>query len=298
MHVPVMTDIVIEYLDCRPGGVWVDCTAGEGGHAKQILKRIGPEGLLIAIDRDAGVLEKAKDKLKGQEENVRIFNSNFTGLGEILKELRISKVDGILFDLGLSTFQLEDRSRGFSFKDDGPLDMRMSEEISKSAAYYVNNLDERRLNEAIFRYGEERWAKSIAGAIVRERGKGTIETAGALAEIIRRAIPRSKWPGRIHPATRTFQALRILVNEELEAIEETLPAAIGLLKDKGRICVISFHSLEDRIVKNVFRDFSGRKEEAMFKVLTRKPVVASDEEKRQNPRSRSAKLRAGEVING
>ncbi len=298
MHVPVMPDVAVKYLDCRPGGIYVDCTVGEGGHAESIIKETSPGGALIAIDRDAGVLEIARAKLEGYKRNVRVFNSNFTELKEILKELKISKVDGILFDLGLSTFQLEDRSRGFSFKNDGPLDMRMSENISKSAEYYVNSLDERRLNEVILQYGEERWAKRIAGAIVRKRGNGEIKTAGALAEVVRKAIPKSKRKWRIHPATRTFQALRILVNDELGALERALPAALGLLKDKGRICVISFHSLEDRIVKNVFRDYSKRNEPPLFRILTKKPVVASDEEIERNPRSRSAKLRAGEVING
>jgi len=296
MHLPVMLEEAIQLLNCRAGGTYIDCTLGEGGHSQDIMKKIGNEGTLIAIDQDADVIIRAKEKLTTYSGRIKYFNSNFVELRRILDELKLSKVDGIIFDLGLSSFQLSDFSRGFSFMNDGPLDMRMSRQIDETAMLWVNRLDEESLSNVIFKYGEERWSRRIARAIVREREKAEIKTTFALAGIVRRAIPGKR--GRLHPATRTFQALRILVNNEIEAIEKAIPAAINSLNDGGRICVISFHSLEDRVIKNTFKDFSRREEQPFFRILTRKPATPSIEEVRNNPRSRSAKMRAGEVFYG
>jgi len=295
MHIPVLKKEVLSYLEPKTGGVYVDCTLGEGGHAISILERIGDTGMLIGIDMDEKVMLLAKENLSRYSKNVKYYNNNFRDLNKILEAAGTEKVDGILFDLGLSTFQLEDTERGFSFMKDGALDMRMSANIQIPAYEYVNNLDERRLNETIVEFGEERWARKIARAIVRRREKGEIKTSGELAEIIRRAVPERARYGRIHPATRSFQAIRILVNDELESLKIALREAVSRLADGGSICVISFHSLEDRIVKRFFREMGAKEETPRFSVLTTKPVVATAEEEYENPRSRSAKLRAGRV---
>ena len=293
MHIPVMKEEVVEYLNCRPGRVYVDCTVGEGGHAKEILKRSGPDGVLVGIDQDSRVLEIAEKNLSEYRGRTFFVNSNFFNMDNILKELKIERVDGILFDFGLSSFQMDDPARGFSFDKDGPLDMRMSDKVVRDAGYLVNTLDEKRLRDIIFTYGEERWAKKIANFIIRTRERERIDSTSKLSGIVKRAVPRKAWPAKTHVATRTFQALRIAVNNELDIIRKTMPVAIDLLGSGGRICSISFHSLEDRIVKNVFRD---RGRTGNFSVLTSKPVVPSDEEVHSNPRSRSAKMRAGESI--
>jgi 16S rRNA (cytosine1402-N4)-methyltransferase len=250
------------------------------------------------MDMDEKVIEKAKENLSEYSKHIRYYNDNFKNINKILEAAGVDKVNGILFDLGLSTFQLEDDKRGFSFMNDGPLDMRMSGKTEIPAIHYINNLDERRLNEIIAEFGEERWAKRIARAIVKRREKGEIKTSAELAEIIRRAVPQQGRYGRIHPATRAFQAVRILVNDELESLKHALPAAVEHLKNDGRVCVISFHSLEDRIVKRYFRERKQENKAPNFEILTPKPVMAAEAEKAENKRCRSAKLRAGRVIYG
>jgi len=293
-----MKDEVMKYLEPKAGGVYVDCTIGEGGHAKEIMEKTGGNATLLAMDMDEKVIEKAKENLSEYSKHIRYYNDNFKNINKILEAAGVDKVNGILFDLGLSTFQLEDDKRGFSFMNDGPLDMRMSGKTEIPAIHYINNLDERRLNEIIAEFGEERWAKRIARAIVKRREKGEIKTSAELAEIIRRAVPQQGRYGRIHPATRAFQAVRILVNDELESLKHALPAAVEHLKNDGRVCVISFHSLEDRIVKRYFRERKQENKAPNFEILTPKPVMAAEAEKAENKRCRSAKLRAGRVIYG
>lgn len=290
-HIPVLVDEVIDNLNCLRGGIYVDSTLGEGGHAQRILEVILPGGLLIGIDQDGEAIRRAKENLKKYKENLLTFERAFSEIGTILESLRIKEVDGILFDLGLSSLQLQDATRGFSFQKDGPLDMRMSESTRLTAGYLLNTLSFDELVEILYKYGEERWAKRIARRVVESRRKGPVETTFQLVEIIKRAIPRSAWPRRIHVATRTFQALRIAVNDELMVLERTLPHAAGFLKKGGRICVISYHSLEDRIVKNFFREYRKQGLKAVFP----KPVTPTREELQINPRCRSAKLRAGEM---
>ncbi|MHB9037335.1 MAG: 16S rRNA (cytosine(1402)-N(4))-methyltransferase RsmH [Armatimonadota bacterium] len=308
-HKPVLVDEIITLLDPREGGVFLDATLGGGGHAAAILQRIGSEGVLIGLDRDPDAIEHAGERLKEFGESVKLVRGNFRDLSSILDSLGIRELDGALFDLGVSSHQL-DAERGFSFSRDEELDMRMSRaEDTASAAEIVNSYNEHNLADLIFRYGEERYSRRIARAIVQRRGMKRITRTGELAEIVTAAIPgKSRWQQDIHPATRTFQAIRIVVNRELEAVEEGVPAAIEALKIGGRVAVISFHSLEDRIVKNTFRRYSGRCEcpprlpecrcgaKETLKVVTRKPITPSADEIRDNPRSRSSRLRVGERI--
>ena len=234
-------------------------------------------------------------------ERVKIFRENFIYLPEILNEMRVEEVDGILLDLGLSSFQLEKEERGFSFREEGPLDMRMDQRLDQTAAYLVNRLSADELKDILRKYGEERWAKRIASAIVRERERGSIETTQRLRTIAHHAIPRRFHPRKIDPATKTFQAFRIRVNDELENLRRILETGWEFLRKGGRMCVISFHSLEDRMVKETFRKLEGRgangsSPEAVMRVLTKKPIITSEEERRKNPRSRSAKLRCAERL--
>jgi len=290
-HLPVLLAEVVANLKCVTGGVYVDSTLGEGGHAQAILEAILPGGLLIGIDQDGKAIVRAKENLKKYEKNLLIFEKNFSEIQTILSSLKIKQVDGILFDLGLSSLQLSDASRGFSFQRDGPLDMRMSEKAKATAGYFVNTLPWEELSDVISKYGEERWSRRIAKAIVESRRKRTLETTFQLVEIIKKAVPRSAWPKRIHVATRTFQALRIAANDELSILEKTLPQAVRFLKERGRLCVISYHSLEDRIVKNFFREYKTKGLKSVFP----KPITPSRREFELNPRSRSAKLRVGEM---
>jgi len=290
-HIPVLLDEVIDNLNCLKGGIYIDSTLGDGGHAQRILEAILPGGLLIGIDQDGKAIRRAKENLKKYEENLVTFERNFSEIGTILKSLEIKEVDGILFDLGLSSVQLQDARRGFSFQRDGPLDMRMSEKLKLTAGYLLNTLSFDELVEILFKYGEERWAKRITKAVVESRRKRPLETTFQLVEIIKRTVPRSAWPRKIHVATRTFQALRIAVNDELIVLEKTLPQTAGFLKKGGRICIISYHSLEDRIVKNFFREYRRQGLKAVFP----KPITPTRRELQMNPRSRSAKLRIGEM---
>jgi len=307
-HKPVMLAEVLGFLNPQSGGTFIDCTLGGGGHALEIAKRVSPEGKLVGIDQDEEALQVAADYLADYKDNVILENGNFSEIASIARKLDVESVNGILMDLGVSSHQLDAPERGFSFRYDAPLDMRMDKSQPVDAAELVNSLAERNLAEYIFRYGEERWARRIAKFIVDRRGKQPIQTTGELVEIILAAVPSGARQTGIHPATRTFQALRIVVNRELEALEKGLDAAIDLLASGGRICVLSYHSLEDRIVKTAFAKHSGRctcpsglpicvcGAAKSINVLTKRPVMPSESEIRGNPRSRSAKLRAAEKV--
>lgn len=295
IHAPVMCAEVTEYLKLKPGKIILDCTIGGGGHSEAILERISPSGRLIGIDQDEEALKIARERLRRYGNLYTLVYDNFRNLDAVLSKLRITKVDGVLFDLGVSSFQLGDASRGFSIRLSGPLDMRMDryprghkKGESTTAYKLVNGLPQDEIVHILRTFGEERWAKRIASRIVRERRKAPITTTTQLAEIIVKAIPHSSAYQRIHPATRTFQALRIAVNGELSNLEEGITKAISYLSRQARICVISFHSLEDRIVKRLFREFS-RKD--LLNILTQKPLLPTLQEVNRNPRSRSAKLR-------
>ncbi|MGB9814222.1 MAG: 16S rRNA (cytosine(1402)-N(4))-methyltransferase RsmH [Thermovenabulum sp.] len=293
-HKPIMVNQVLNYLNIKKDGVYVDATLGGGGHFQEILNRVGEKGVVIGIDRDFDAIENAKKKFGGNR-NVILIHDNYKNLKKILKELNIDAIDGILYDLGVSSYQLDKEDRGFSYRKDAPLDMRMDKSQTLTAKDVVNNLSKDELKRIIYEYGEERFAGRIANFIVERRKIKPIETTFELVEIIKDAIPakaRRKGP---HPAKRTFQALRIFVNDELVGLEEAFEDAISLLKDGGRMVVISFHSLEDRIVKRLFNQF--KKENDLpykLQVLTPKPVVPDEIELKENPRARSAKLRAAE----
>ena len=289
-HIPVMVEEVMTFLKCEPGHTYVDATLGGGGHASEILKRSAPDGMLIGVEWDEDPLSEAKKTLLPFGDRVKIFRENFVHLPDLMKA---ESADGILLDLGLSSIQLEKGERGFSFKGEGLLDMRMDQRMDETAADLVNHLSPERLEDILSDYGQERWAKRIAKAIVQEREREPIGTPEALRKIVHRAIPRRFHSRRIDPATRTFQALRIRVNDELENLERILKSGWKILKKGGRMCVISFHSLEDRMVKETFRALE--KQERMV-ILTKKPVTPSEEEQKRNPRSRSAKLRCAERI--
>jgi len=290
-HIPVMQKEVLEHLNLLPGSCVVDCTLGAGGHALEILKTIGQNGQYVGIDRDGESLEYAKERLKNFSSQCRFVKSDFRHVDEVLASLKIFEIDGILLDLGISSYQLENPERGFSIKSEGPLDMRMDQESYISAYDLVNSLPEKEISSILKNFGEERWHHRIAAYLVRERARNPIETTRDLREVVLKAIPRRFQNEKIHPATRTFQAFRIAVNRELEALEMTLEKGVEYLKDKARICVISFHSLEDRIVKEKFRNFS---KSGTLRLITKKPLEPSAEEAGRNPRARSAKLRVAE----
>ena len=311
IHVPVLLKEAIDFLNVRRGGTYIDATVGLGGHSYEIAKRLGAAGHLIGLDKDPAALEIARERLKGvvgrrslvggQEPRaagertdpgdwptVDFIHGSFA---ELADDRRL-RADGILADLGVSSLQFANAARGFSFLADGPLDMRMDPRSERTAEQVVNHLDERKLADVIYEFGEERRSRRIARAIVRSR---PIRSTAHLAQVISAAArPMNSEARRIHPATRTFQALRIFVNRELEDLQALLGAAPRILKPGGRVVVISFHSLEDRIVKDAFRE--GEIKDKYFRVLTRKPVTASKEEQDRNPRARSAKLRAAERI--
>ncbi|MFN7065912.1 MAG: 16S rRNA (cytosine(1402)-N(4))-methyltransferase RsmH [Aquificaceae bacterium] len=282
MHIPVLLEPAVDLLLGNGGTVYVDCTLGLGGHAKRILER-NPKSFLVGIDRDPLALEKAKESLKPFEGRFSLYHANFAQLDEVLREESLREVDGFLFDLGLSMLQLKS-PRGFSFQRDGPLDMRMNPEDQLTAYHVVNRYPQRELERIFKEYGEEPNYKKVAKAIVLARAKKPIETSGELVKIITSVIPY----GRIHPATRIFQAIRIEVNQELKALDTALHKSLSFLRSGGRLVVISFHSLEDRIVKRFIKEH--------LKVLTKKPITPNIEEVRKNPASRSAKLRAGEKL--
>lgn len=290
MHEPVLVKEVIEGLAIRPGDVAVDLTAGSGGHAVQLLEAVGSQGQLIAIDRDPDAIERCQDRLREWRSGVRIERASFAELGRVLSQLQIAKVHAILMDLGVSREQLETPERGFSFMRDGPLDMRMDPSLPFSAADVISDLPEKELADVIWRYGEEHNSRRIARTICRERECARIVTTKALADLVGRAVRRRS---RIHPATKVFQALRIYVNNELKELETALAVAVNSLFPKGRLAVISYHSLEDRIVKYFFRQ---EKEAGRLVWMHKKPVVPTREEIERNPSARSAKLRIVERI--
>ncbi len=310
-HVPVLLEECLEALTVRPSGTYVDGTVGGAGHASHILERLSPEGLLIGIDRDSDALAAAKLQLEktreampeGERPDYRLVKSNYGELPEVLRGLELSSADGILLDLGVSSFQLDSAERGFSYMKDAPLDMRMDRDESRTAADLLNESSEAELARILRDYGEERFAGLIAKRIVLARQSGPLKTTGELVRIIEQSIPAKYRNTGGHPAKRTFQAVRIALNHELTTLEECLPGIIGALAPGGRLAVITFHSLEDRIVKNAFRtaenpcicpkDFPvcvcGRVSRG--KVVTRKPILPSEEEMSRNPRWASAKLR-------
>jgi len=294
-HIPVLVEEVMSLLQCGPQKTYVDATLGGGGHALEILKRTEPDGILIGIDWDEDAIAEATKALMPFGARAKITRENFVHLPELLKSEKIEEVDGILLDLGLSSLQIEDTERGFSLKGEGPLDMRMDQRLERRAADLVNCLSLQELQETLWEYGEERWAKGIAKAMVEERARTPIETTQALRRIVHRAIPRRFHSRKIDPATKTFQAFRIRVNEELENLKEILETGWRLLRKGGRMCVISFHSLEDRMVKETFRRLEREGEDgSVLRVITKKPIRPSEEERRRNPRSRSARLRCAE----
>lgn len=306
-HISVLLNECIEALNIKEDGIYIDCTLGGAGHSSEILKKLSNKGILIGIDQDNDALAAAKEKLKDYK-NVIYVHDNFYNIEKILKDLKIEKVDGILMDLGVSSYQLDNAERGFSYMNDAALDMRMDRDKTFTAYNIINEYSEEGLFRIIKEYGEEKFARRIANFIVESRKIKPIETTFQLVDIIKRAIPAKARREGPHPAKRTFQAIRIEVNNELNIIENTIEKGIENLNPEGRIAVITFHSLEDRIVKNVFkrienpctcpREFPicvcGKK--PLIKVISRKPIEASEEELNYNPRSRSAKLRVAEKL--
>jgi 16S rRNA (cytosine1402-N4)-methyltransferase len=287
-HVSVLPDEVLHYLDPQPGQVVIDATLGAGGHARLIAERVGPAGRVIGLDQDPTMLAVAAPRLGGLP--VTLVHRNFEDLPDVLRELGIDAVDGIIADLGFASDQLADPARGLSFQQDGPLDMRLDPTRGEPASGLLRRLPERELADIFWRYGEERFSRRVARKVVETRKAAPPETTAQLADLVRSVVPRPKGHRHvIDPATRVFQALRIAVNDELGALERFLAALPDCLKPGGRAVVISFHSLEDRLVKQAFRKSDG-----LFKELTRKPVQAGADEVRNNPRARSAKLRAAQ----
>jgi 16S rRNA (cytosine1402-N4)-methyltransferase len=295
-HAPVLLDDPLTWLAPRPGGRYCDATLGLAGHGRAILERSAPDGQLIGIDRDSSALALARIQLEPFGDRVTLVHARFSQAREVLERLAMVPVDGFLVDLGVSSPQLDRPERGFSFRNDGPLDMRMDPESGESAADLLDRVDEDELARILREYGEERHAARVAHAIVEARRAGPVDTTGKLAAVVARAVPRHE-PGK-NPATRTFQALRIAVNEELDEIDRFLTFAADCLRPGGRLCVIAFHSLEDRIVKRRFRTLAGRDGggPAVLRILTKHVVVATRAERGRNRRSRSAKLRAAERL--
>ena len=293
MHQPVMVNEVISFLNLKPGDVALDATMGGGSHAREILKRISPGGKLIGFDADESAVKVASENLQEFAGNFKIFNENFRDLDRALSREKVRSLNAVLFDVGVSSFQLDDKERGFSIKEDARLDMRMDRRLGVSAFDIINTYKEKDLSDIIYKYGEERFSRKIARYIAEERRKKPIETTGELSSVVRRAIGRGGKHFRIDPATRTFQAVRIVVNDELAALEEGLKKAVSWLDLGARIAVITFHSLEDRIVKNLFKGYAGL---GVLKIITKKPVCPSAEETVGNPRARSGRLRVAERI--
>lgn len=307
-HVSVLLDECIESLNIKPDGVYVDCTMGGAGHSKEIVKRLSSKGLFIGFDQDKNAIETAKERLKDYSDRVRFIHSNFENIKEELEKIGVYKIDGVLADLGVSSHQLDEKDRGFSYMQDAPLDMRMDVRKDFSAYDVVNTYSEEELARIIKEYGEDNWAKRIAKFIVEKREEKEIETTGELVDIIKSAIPKKARIDGPHPAKRTFQAIRIEVNNELSVINKMIQDAVSIMDKGGRICIITFHSLEDRIVKNEFKELARDcvcpphflmcqcDKKSLVKVITRKPILPSEEEINENPRSRSAKLRVAERI--
>lgn len=305
-HIPVMLNEVIAHLNLQQNGTYIDCTLGGGGHTEKIIEKILPGGRVIGIDQDPYALAAASKRLSQYEANVVYVHSNFYRLKDVIAEVGIEEVNGVLFDLGVSSHQLDEGDRGFSYKQEAPLDMRMNPSDTMTAEKLVNEFDEYQLTKIIKDYGEERWAKRIARFIVDHRRDNPIHTTGELVEIIKKAIPAGARREGPHPARRTFQALRIAVNDELNRFAHALKDSVDILKPGGRVCVISFHSLEDRITKEVFKELARScicppelpicrcDKQKVVDIITGKPVLAGAEELSHNPRARSAKLRVAQ----
>lgn len=302
-HIPVLLKETIEGLNIKENGIYVDCTVGGAGHSLEIVKKLGKDGRLIAIDQDEDALLQATKVLEDYKDKVTFVKSNYAYLESILDSLDIDKVDGVLLDIGVSSYQLDEGERGFSYHQDAELDMRMDRENELSAKYVVNNYSKEDLELIFWNYGEEKWGKRIAEFIIEEREKKEIETTFELVEIIKKAIPKKVRMAGKHPAKRVFQALRIEVNKELDVLETAIQSSIQRLNKDGRLAIITFHSLEDRIVKNNFNELArgctcpvdfpvcvcNKKQE--IKIITRKPLVATEDELKLNSRAKSAKLR-------
>ncbi len=304
-HRPVMVEEVLEFLGPRKGEVIVDGTLGAGGHAEAILECITPGGRLIGIDRDPEAIARAKERLDAMAASVSYHRENFRGIRSVLDGEGIDEVDGVLLDLGVSSMQLDAAARGFSFRGDGPLDMRMGPDAPRTAAEIVNEDSEDELTQILYRFGEERWARRIAQFIVQARERRPIETTGELEQVVKDAVPAGARRGRKHPARKTFQALRIAANDELENLKEGVTEGIDCLAPSGRIVVLTYQSLEDRIVKSTFNSLAkgtgyppGHPLDVApaLELLTRKPVRPGEQEVEQNPRSKSAKLRAARKV--
>lgn len=307
-HVSVLLNECIDGLNIKPDGVYVDCTMGGAGHSKEIVKKLSSEGIFIGIDQDINAINTAKERLNEYSDRVKFIHSNFENIKSELEKLGITKIDGVLADLGVSSHQLDEADRGFSYMQDAPLDMRMDVRSEFSAYDVVNSYSEDELNRIIKEYGEENWSRRIAKFIVEAREESPIKNTGELVEIIKKAIPKKARIDGPHPAKRTFQAIRIEVNNELGVITSLIRDVASIMNIGGRICIITFHSLEDRIVKNEFKYLATDcicppelpicqcDKEKEVKVITRKPTLPSKEEIEVNPRSRSAKLRVAEKI--
>lgn len=305
-HVSVLLEETIDNLNVQPDGIYVDGTLGGGGHAYHVCGKLGENGRFIGIDQDTAAIAAAGERLKPYEDKVTIVRSNYSDMKKVLNDLGITKVNGIVLDLGVSSYQLDTAERGFTYRENAPLDMRMDQRQDKTAKDIINGYSEMELYRIIRDYGEDKFAKNIAKHIVRARQEKPIETTDELTEVIKAAIPMKFRAVGGHPAKRTFQAIRIELNRELEVLKEHLNEMVELLDDQGRICIITFHSLEDRIVKNIFRKCENPCEcppsfpacvcgkKSLGKVISRKPILPSEEELEVNPRSKSAKLRVFE----
>ncbi len=294
-HVSVLKDEVIEYLKVGGSGIYVDGTVGAGGHAEALLQASVPDGIVIGVDQDDNALKIAEERLKEFGTRLRLIHGNFEQLDQCVQSIGIATVNGIILDLGVSSMQLDDPARGFSFQSEGPLDMRMDQRIPRMASHVVNDTSEVELARIFEKYGEERYARRIARGIVQRRGEQLIMTTSALKDIIRHAVPSQYRSGRLHCATRVFQSLRIAVNGELDVLPRGICQAVSLLSPGGRLGVITFHSLEDRIVKQSFRAMARATHPTVVE-LFKKPLRPSEREQRQNRKSRSAKLRVVEKV--
>ncbi|ACL69657.1 16S rRNA (cytosine(1402)-N(4))-methyltransferase RsmH [Halothermothrix orenii] len=306
-HKPVLLKESLDYLKCKENGIYIDATLGRGGHTEEIIKAINDRGLVIGIDRDHEAIESVKKRLK-KYSSLRTVHDNFTNIPFILEQFNIKAVDGMLFDLGVSSPQFDNPERGFSYRKEGPLDMRMDKNQELTAEYIVNNFSHEELTNIFKEYGEERWASRIANFIIKSRQHKPIKTTLQLTTIIKDAIPASARRKGGHPARRTFQALRIATNDELNILKKTINHVVKFLKPGGRICIISFHSLEDRIVKKTFRELARDcvcppdfpecvcDHKRKLKIITKKPVKPGENEVENNPRARSARLRVAERV--
>lgn len=307
-HYSVLLAETVDSLNIKPGGVYVDCTLGGAGHSARILEKMGGDGKLVGIDRDEYAIQKASQRLEKYKDNILLIKGNFCNAPELLSENGVHKIDGVVADLGVSSFQLDNADRGFSYMHDAPLDMRMSRQDKLSAYDVVNGYEEKELSRIINLFGEERFASKIAYNICRTREKQPIKTTAELAEVVKNSIPAKNRADGPHPAKRTFQAIRIEVNGELDVIDKMILGLFPMLEPGGRMAVITFHSLEDRIVKHTFAELAkgcecppdfpvcvcGKKPQGV--VVTKKPILPSEQELEENPRSRSAKLRVCEKI--